>query len=165
MSAGGKTLEGSRSSACALLAFWLVAPDAYIDSIDRLAQNIFLAPSTPAQYAALAAFEPETLTELDKRRDEFRKRRDFLLPTLRKLGFDIPLKPQGAFYLYAGCSRFTDDSYTFALDILEQAGVALTPGRDFGDYQAGQHVRFAYTTSLDKLQQGVERLGQYLDKK
>jgi len=143
---------------------WLVAPDAYVDSIDRLAQNIFLAPSTPAQYAALAAFEPATLAELDRRRDEFRARRDFLLPALRKLGFDIPLKPQGAFYLYAGCSRFTDDSYAFALDILEQAGVALTPGRDFGDYQAGQHVRFAYTTSMDKLQQGVERLGQYLDK-
>jgi len=143
---------------------WLVAPKAYVDSIDRLAQNIFLAPSTPAQYAALAAFEPVTLAELDRRRDEFQERRDFLLPALRKLGFDIPLTPQGAFYLYAGCSRFTDDSYAFALDILEQVGVALTPGRDFGDYQAGQHVRFAYTTSIDSLKQGVERLGQYLRK-
>jgi aspartate/methionine/tyrosine aminotransferase len=143
---------------------WLVAPEAYIDSIDRLAQNIFLAPSTPAQYAALAAFGPETRAILEQRRDEFQARRDYLLPALQGLGFDIPLTPQGAFYLYAGCSRFTNDSYALALDILEQVGVAITPGRDFGQFHADQHVRFAYTTSIDKLQQGVERLGQYLQK-
>ena len=143
---------------------WLVAPEAYVDSIDRLAQNIFLAPSTPAQHAALAAFEPDTLAELDRRRDEFQARRDFLLPALRGLGFDIPLTPQGAFYLYADCSRFSDDSYALALDILEQVGVAITPGRDFGQFQANRHLRFAYTTSIDSLKEGVERLGQYLHK-
>jgi len=143
---------------------WLVAPEAYIGAIDRLAQNIFLAPSTPAQFAALAAFEPSAMAELKQRRDEFKIRRDFLLPALRGLGFEIPLAPQGAFYLYADCSHFTDDSYTFALDVLEQAGVAITPGRDFGSYHAEQHVRFAYTTAQDKLEQGVERLEQYLTK-
>jgi aspartate/methionine/tyrosine aminotransferase len=141
---------------------WLVAPHAYVDAIDRLAQNIFLAPSTPAQYAALAAFQPETQQLLEQRRDEFQARRDYLLPALRQLGFDIPLVPQGGFYLYADCSRFTSDSYAFALEILEQVGVAITPGRDFGTFRSTQHVRFAYTVSIDKLQQGVERLGQYL---
>jgi len=143
---------------------WLVAPEAYVDAIDRLAQNIFLAASTPAQHAALAAFQAETQAVLMQRRDEFQARRDFLLPALRALGFEIPLTPQGAFYLYADCSRFSDDSYAFALDVLEKVGVAITPGRDFGSFHPRKHVRFAYTTSIDKLQQGIERLGQYLQK-
>lgn len=141
---------------------WLVAPPAYLPALDRLAQNIFLAPSTPAQYAALAAFTPATERVLQQRRDEFRQRRDYLLPALRQLGFIIPVQPQGAFYLYADCSRFTDDSYAFVLEVLEQSGVAMTPGVDFGDYRARQHVRFAYTTSLEKLQQGVARLAEFL---
>jgi len=76
---------------------WLVAPERYVDAIDRIAQNVFLAASTPSQYAALAAFEPVTLALLDARRDEFRARRDFLLPALRALGFGVPQKPRGAF--------------------------------------------------------------------
>lgn len=141
---------------------WLVAPEAYVREIDKLAQNIFLAAPTPAQYAALAAFEPEAKTILDERREAFRERRDFLLPALRGLGFDIPVEPRGAFYIYANCSRFTDDSYAFAEQLLEQAGVAVTPGRDFGANAPEQHVRFAYTTSLDRLEEGVNRLATFL---
>jgi len=141
---------------------WLVAPEAYVDAVDRLAQNIFLAASTPAQHAALVALEPKTIAVLERRRDEFRRRRDYLLPALRDLGFAIPVTPQGAFYLYAGCERFTDDSYAFAMEVLEQAGVAITPGRDFGHHAPEGHVRFAYTTSLENLQEGVSRLAAYL---
>lgn len=141
---------------------WLVAPTEYIADIDKLAQNIFLAASTPAQHAALAAFDPEVQTELLHRRDEFRARRDYLLPALRDLGFGIPVVPQGAFYLYADCSRFTDDSWTFALDLLEETGVAITPGRDFGDYRAQQHVRFSYANRLENLKEAVRRLGDHL---
>ena len=141
---------------------WLVAPDAYIRDAEKLAQNLFLAPSAPAQYAALAAFTPETLAICEQRRHEFKARRDFLLPALRELGFTIPLVPQGAFYLYADCSRFTDDSYRFAFDLLDQAGVACTPGIDFGEHLAAQHLRFAYTNSLAKLAEGVERLRKVL---
>jgi len=140
---------------------WLVAPPDCVEPLDTLAQNLFLAAPTPAQYAALAAFEPETLEILEQRRDEFRARRDFLLPALRQIGFDIPVVPEGAFYLYADCSRFTDDSFAFAHQLLEQAGVAITPGIDFGHYRAAQHVRFSYTTSLEQLQQGVERIARY----
>jgi aspartate/methionine/tyrosine aminotransferase len=143
---------------------WLVAPEGYIDAIDRLAQNIFLAASTPAQYAALAAFQPETLEILEQRRAAFAERRDYLLPALRELGFDIPVTPQGAFYLYANCSRFTDDSYRFAGQLLEEAGVAITPGKDFGSHKPEQHVRFAYTTSLENLQKGVERIKAFVGK-
>jgi len=143
---------------------WLVAPEAYVREADKLAQNIFLAAPTISQYAALAAFKPETRKILAEHREAFRERRDFLLPALRDLGFDIPVTPVGAFYLYADCSRFTDDSYAFAYDLLEQAGVAVTPGRDFGANKPERHVRFAYTTSLEKLEQGVERLAAYLQK-
>jgi len=140
---------------------WLVAPQDCVEPLDTLAQNLFLAAPTPAQYAALAAFHPHTLEILEQRRAEFRKRRDFLLPALRHIGFDIPVEPEGAFYLYADCSRFTDDSFVFAHALLEQAGVAITPGIDFGHHQAAQHVRFSYTTSIDRLEQGVERIARF----
>jgi len=142
---------------------WLVAPPAYVPAIDKLAQNIFLASSTPAQYAALTALTPEVRLELQRRREVFRERRDFLLPALRQLGFDIPLTPQGAFYLYADCTRFTDDSQAFARDLLERTGVAITPGLDFGSHRAAGHVRFSYANTLDRLREAVSRLRNYLN--
>jgi len=141
---------------------WLVAPEGYVREAEKLAQNIFLAPSTPAQYAALAAFTPAARTILEARRREFQVRRDFLLPALRELGFAIPVTPAGAFYLYADCSRLSDDSHGFAMRLLEDIGVAITPGIDFGSHQANRHVRFAYTNSLEKLAEGVERLRRVL---
>jgi len=141
---------------------WLVVPEAYVDAVDRLAQNIFLAAPTLAQHAALAAFEPATMTIFDKRRDEFAARRDYLLPALRELGFNIPVNPGGAFYLYANCEKFSENSYDFVSELLEQAGVAITPGIDFGDYEASKHVRFAYTTSLENLKEGVARIKKFI---
>ena len=142
---------------------WIVAPAGYIGQIEKLAQNVYLSPPTTAQFAALAAFEPETLAILDERRDELRRRRDYLVPALRKLGFEVPQSPQGAFYVYAGCSRFTSDSFAFARDLLEGAGVAVTPGVDFGSHRAAQHVRFAYTNSIDRLADGVRRIGAFVN--
>ncbi len=144
---------------------WLVAPAASIEHLDTLAQNLFLAASTPAQHAALAAFETPAREILEQRRQEFQRRRDYLLPALRAIGFGIPVEPQGAFYLYADCSRFTGDSFVFTTALLEEAGVAITPGIDFGNYKAGRHVRFAYTTSMEKLQLGVERLEKFIKAK
>lgn len=141
---------------------WLVAPEGYVEAIDRLAQNIFLSAPTPAQYAALAAFEPETQAILERRRQTFELRRDYLLPALESLGFRFPAKPRGAFYLYADCSALTDDSFRLAYDLLEQAGVAVTPGLDFGAHRPQQHLRFAYTSDRPKLQQGVTRIAEFL---
>jgi len=143
-------------------AGWLVAPPEYVPEIDRLAQNIFLAASTPAQHAALAAFDPDVDAELQRRRQIFRERRDYLLPALRRLGFEIPVVPQGAFYLYADCSRFTRDSQAFALEMLERASVAITPGLDFGEYRPERHVRFSYTNTIENLQEGVRRIAAHL---
>ncbi len=141
---------------------WLVLPEDCVRQVETFAQNAFICPSAPAQYAGIAAFSPETTAVLEARRAEFRRRRDFLVPALRELGFSIPVTPDGAFYIYAGIERFAADSGKFALDVLEHAGVAITPGKDFGANQAERYVRFAYTRSMDDLREGVERLGQFL---
>lgn len=141
---------------------WLVVPEAYVRPVEKLAQNLFIAAPTLAQYAALAAFGEETLAILEQRRLAFQQRRDFLLPALRELGFGIPVTPQGAFYLYADCSRFSDDSMRFATELLEKSGVAVTPGIDFGSHLPQKHLRFAYTTSLEKLAEGVARIRRHI---
>ncbi|MES9855462.1 MAG: pyridoxal phosphate-dependent aminotransferase [Sedimenticola sp.] len=142
---------------------WLVAPESHLEAIERLAQNIFLSAPTPAQYAALAAFEGETQSIIEQRRDAFQARRDYLLPALCDLGFNIPDTPGGAFYLYADCSGITDDSYKFAMELLEEEGVAVTPGMDFGDNEPEKHLRFAYTTNIPKLEEGISRLKRFID--
>jgi aspartate/methionine/tyrosine aminotransferase len=141
---------------------WLVAPPGQTGAIDRLAQNIFLAAPTPAQYAALEAFSDASIHILEQRRELFRQRRDYLLPALEELGFSFGVKPQGAFYLYGDCSRITGDSTGFAHDLLEQMGVAVTPGLDFGENAPESHLRFAYTTDMAKLEEGVQRIRRFL---
>jgi aspartate/methionine/tyrosine aminotransferase len=145
---------------------WLVAHDAAMEAIERLAQNLYLAAPTPAQHAALAAFSPETMEILDARRLELKARRDYLAPALQALGFGLPVLPQGAFYLYADISQLAragiQDSFVFSARLLEEAGVAITPGIDFGNHQPGRFVRFAYTTSHDRLEQAIGRIGAFL---
>jgi aspartate/methionine/tyrosine aminotransferase len=141
---------------------WLVAPAWAMAALERLAQNLFLAAATPAQHAALAAFSAETGVILEARKAELRSRRDFLLPALRDLGFDLPITPQGAFYLYADCRRHSDDSFQFSRSLLEQAGVAITPGVDFGAYRPERFVRFAYAQPLPRLAEAVARISHFL---
>jgi len=137
---------------------WLLAPEALMPAIDRLAQNVFLSAPTVAQHAALAALGPATRVILEGHKAELRSRRDYLVPELARLGFGLPVEPQGAFYVYADIGRFASDGEGFAADLLDRAGVAITPGLDFGHYQAGRHVRFAYTTSEDRLREAVARM-------
>ena len=139
---------------------WLVVPQGYLREIEKLAQNAYICASAPAQYAAIAAFRPETLEVLEERRAEFQRRRDFMVPALRELGFRIPIVPQGAFYIYAGCEKFGLDSSAFALRVLEEAGVAITPGLDFGTNRPERHVRIAYTRSMEELEDGVRRIAR-----
>ena len=95
---------------------------------------------------------------------EFAKRRDFLYENLLRLGFSVPVKPEGAFYIYAHCDKFTDDSYQFALDLLEQEAVAVTPGKDFGAYNAHHSLRFAYTTSIERMAIAIQRLERFINR-
>lgn len=142
---------------------WLVAPQRYVREIEKLAQNLYIAPSTIAQHAALAAFRPETIAILEARRHEFSRRRDLLLPGLRRLGFRIAAEAQGAFYVYADSSGLAADSFHLATRMLTVAGVAATPGLDFGKNSPQHHIRFAYTIDRERLEEGLVRMAALLD--
>lgn len=137
---------------------WLVVPDGLTREIEKLAQNLFICPPTPAQYAALAAFTPRTTEILEARRRELHARRDVLLDALPDLGFAIKAQPDGAFYIYCDVSAATDDSFMFAAQVLDRAAVAITPGRDFGTAAPDRHVRIAYTQTIPRLREAVERI-------
>lgn len=139
---------------------WMLVPECRMPEVEKLAQNAFICPPAPAQQAALAAFRDDTLEVLQRRRFELQRRRDYLVPALEGLGFRIASRPVGAFYVYAGCQAFGEDSSVLAMDILEQLGVAITPGVDFGSHRADQHVRFAYTRSMQELEEGMARLSR-----
>lgn len=141
---------------------WLVAPADAVSELEKLAQNLYISAPSMAQHAALACFEPDTLAILEERRIEFARRRDYLLPALRELGFRIAVEPEGAFYLYADVSAFTQDAYAFCRHFIETEHVAFTPGLDFGRHLANQHVRFAYTQSLPRLEEAVQRIARGL---
>jgi aspartate/methionine/tyrosine aminotransferase len=141
---------------------WMVVPENYIDAVDRVAQNIFLAASTISQHAALAAFESATDEILQRRVAIFKERRDYLLPVLNEMGFKVSVQPQGAFYVYADCSAITDDSFQWTKDLLEKEGVAVTPGVDFGEFEAGTHVRFSYTRSIEELKRAMCRITRFI---
>ncbi len=142
---------------------WLVAPQRYVREIEKLAQNLYIAPSTVAQHAALAAFCPETTAILESRRHEFSLRRDILLPGLRSLGFEISAEPQGAFYVYANINGLADDSFELAEQLLTKAGVAATPGLDFGSNAPQSHMRFAYTIDRNRIGEGLTRMAAFLN--
>jgi len=133
---------------------WMVVPENYVDTIDRIAQNLFLAPPTVSSAS--------TQCILDSRKEEFKKRRDYLLPALEQLGFKVAAKPQGAFYIYANCEAFTDDSFSWVKKLLDAQGVALTPGIDFGSHLASKHCRFAYTQSLEVLEQAIDKIDEFI---
>jgi len=141
---------------------WLVAPPELVGPIDHLAQNIFLSASTPAQHAAVVALSGSLKPALDERRDLFRQRRDYLLAAIRETGFNVPASPQGAFYIYADSSELASDSLELSQRLLEHAGVAITPGLDFGTHHHADYVRFAYTTGMDRLVAGIESIKKYL---
>lgn len=141
---------------------WMLVPSQIVRKVETLAQNLFISPSTVAQHAAIACFAPETIAIVEERRAELDARRRFLVPALEALGFGVPVVPQGAFYIYADCSRLSGDSFRLARDILAHAHVALTPGRDFGAHEPERHVRIAYTQPIARLEQALERIGAFL---
>lgn len=137
---------------------WALVPPAYARAVETLAQNLFISPSTPAQYAALAAFKPESISILEERRRELQKRRDFLVPALESAGFQIPVVPEGAFYVYADSTGLDTDSYALAARILQQCHVAVTPGKDFGSAAPQKHIRIAYTQPVERLAEAIDRI-------
>ena len=139
---------------------WMVVPRELVRPAQIVAQNVFISPPTVSQYAALKAFDAGE--DVERMRKTYQKRRDFLLPELKRLGFRIPVDPEGAFYIYAGIEQWGIDSRIFADRALSEARVALTPGYDFGTFRAGSHVRFSYATGIERLRLGSERLKKWL---
>jgi len=137
---------------------WLVLPEALVAPVEKLAQNLYICASSIAQHAALACFESASIAEYERRRDEFRKRRDFLVPALDALGLRVPVMPDGAFYAWADCSAHANSSWDFSFEMMRRAHVAITPGRDFGPHAGERYVRFSYASSMGSLREAVSRL-------
>ncbi|MBK6926627.1 MAG: pyridoxal phosphate-dependent aminotransferase [Comamonadaceae bacterium] len=142
---------------------WMVVPETLVPVVERLAQNLFICPSTVAQHAALACFEPESIAEYERRRAEFKARRDFFFPALNAMGLTVPVMPDGAFYAWADCTQACQtlgvkDSWAFAFELMKRAHVAVTPGRDFGTAETARFVRFSTASSMAQLQTAAQRL-------
>jgi aspartate/methionine/tyrosine aminotransferase len=141
---------------------WLVLPEALVAPVEKLAQNLFICASSVAQHAALACFEAEAIAEYERRRSEFKRRRDFIVPALQRLGLPVPVVPDGAFYAWADCSAQGASSWDFCFQLMERAHIALTPGRDFGPYLGERFLRLSFASSMAHLEEAVERLQQAL---
>jgi len=142
---------------------WMVVPDVLVPVVERLAQNLFICPSTIAQHAALACFDEASIALYEQRRAEFKARRDYFIPQLNALGLNVPVMPDGAFYAWADCSELCKkmgikDSWDFAFEVMNRAHVAITPGRDFGTAQTSQFVRFSTASSMKQLETAIARL-------
>jgi aspartate/methionine/tyrosine aminotransferase len=137
---------------------WVVLPQGALRGFEKLAQHLFISAPAAAQHAAISAFDSETLKILEERRGEFARRRDFLVPALKKVGLSIPAEPHGAFYVYADCGG---DARRFARDLLEKEAVAATPGVDFGANGTDRFVRFAYTRSMEDLEEAAKRIARF----
>jgi aspartate/methionine/tyrosine aminotransferase len=140
---------------------WLVVPEALVPQIEKLSQNLFICASSIAQHAGIACFSAESIAIYEARKAEFKRRRDYIVPALRELGFKVPVAPDGAFYVYADCTALSDDADQLTIDMLNQAGVVLVPGLDFGPHTAHQYIRVSYATSMENLREAVSRLRQF----
>ncbi|ANN79364.1 pyridoxal phosphate-dependent aminotransferase [Bordetella flabilis] len=141
---------------------WLIVPSAMVSTVEKMAASLAICAPTLAQHAAVACFAPDTLALYEQRRAAFQQRRDFLLDAFERMGIDVPVKPDGAFYIYADVSRWGMDSGRFAHRLLHEAGVAAVPGMDFGPAHASRTVRFAYTTGMDRLAEAAARIERFL---
>jgi aspartate/methionine/tyrosine aminotransferase len=146
---------------------WMVAPDAVALAVEKLAQNLFICPSAVAQHAAIACFEPDSLAEYERRRAEFKARRDWFIPQLESIGLPVPVVPDGAFYAWADCTEAcrrlgVKDSWELTFEIMKRAHVAVTPGRDFGVAETGNFIRLSTASSMEHLQEAVARLRAFL---
>jgi len=141
---------------------WLVVPPHLVSAFEKLAQNLIICAPALSQYAALACFTPQALDEFESRRRAFQQRRDYLLPEFHRLGLHVPVKPDGAFYIYADVSAHDDDSGELANRLLEHAGVCAVPGMDFGTVDVKRYMRFSYANSLERLQEAIHRIEAWL---
>lgn len=142
---------------------YLIAPIEFLRPIQKMQQNLFICATSFVQRAGVIALR-EGKSLVAKMRLEYNRRRKYIVPELRKLGFRVETFPQGAFYVLADARKFTDNSYEFAMELLKKSGVAVAPGIDFGKNAEG-FMRFSYATSIDNIKEGIKRLETYLEKR
>ncbi|CUJ70944.1 Aspartate aminotransferase [Achromobacter xylosoxidans] len=141
---------------------WMIVPEATVAAVEKIAGSLAICAPTLAQHAALACFTPDALRTFEHRREAFKQRRDYLLPEFERLGLKVPVKPDGAFYIYADISDLANDSAAFSQRLLLEAGIAAVPGLDFGPAHGRHTMRFSYATGLDRLEEAVARMGKLL---
>jgi aspartate/methionine/tyrosine aminotransferase len=144
---------------------WLVVPEFLVQHVEKLAQNLFICASAIAQHAGLACFLPHSIELYEERKAEFKRRRDYIVPAVQELGFKVPVIPDGAFYIYADCSALSDNADRLTIEMLNDAGVVMVPGLDFGSSLAQQYIRISYATSMENLHDAVRRLKEYFSKR
>jgi aspartate/methionine/tyrosine aminotransferase len=143
---------------------WCIVPSEMTPVMERLAQNYYICPSSLAQHAALAAFEPETIAICESRRHELNERRSLVLQGLERIGLSVPVAPDGAFYVYFSVVNTGMSAMEFCKRALEEAHIALTPGNDFGQQGATQYVRLSFAASMPELTEGLARLERFLSR-
>ncbi|MBN3754362.1 pyridoxal phosphate-dependent aminotransferase [Paraburkholderia sp. Tr-20389] len=141
---------------------WCIVPSEMTPIMERLAQNYFICPSSLAQHAALAAFEPETIAICESRRNELNDRRSLVVHGLERIGLPVPVAPDGAFYVYFSVRDTGMSAMVFCKRVLEEAHVALTPGDDFGEKDATEYVRLSYAASIPELSEALVRLERFV---
>ena len=141
---------------------WIIAPENLIQAIEKNSSSLTICAQTLSQHAAISCFAPESMAIYENRRAAFQERRDYLLPELERLGLHVPVKPDGAFYIYCDISKYSNDSVDFANQLLEKAGVATVPGLDFGPAHANKMLRLSYATGIEQLKIAIQRLEDYL---
>jgi aspartate/methionine/tyrosine aminotransferase len=141
---------------------WLVLPPSLVGAVEKLAQNLYICPSTIAQQAALACFEASALAQYEQRRAAFAKRRNIAVAALNRMGLKVPVPPDGAFYAYADVGAHAASSWDFCFDLMRRAQVALTPGRDFGHAAGERYLRLSFACDEQQLQTALTRLEQAL---
>ncbi len=140
---------------------WIIVPKNKVREAEMIAQNLFISAPTLSQYGALKAFDNSYLKEV---KEEFRRRRDYLFEELKEI-FEVDIRPQGAFYIWADVSKYSDDSFEFAQELLKKLHVATTPGVDFGENETKKYIRFAYTRDIEHMKVGINRLKKHLFEK
>ncbi len=140
---------------------YIIAPKERVRRLQILLQNIFISPTAFVQHAGVTALSNE-VPEIDEMRKQYDARRRYLLDALPGIGLATAVEPKGAFYFFVGAGHINGNSYELAFDILEKAGVAITPGIDFGSRGEG-HLRISYANSLEQIAEGMRRLERYLE--
>ena len=140
---------------------WMVVPETHIRQVERLAQNMFICAPHSSQIAALGALD--SIKELNQNLEVYKINRELLINGLKKAGFDKFAPPDGAFYVYADISKFTNDSLDFCKSMLKKGGVAITPGLDFDSIRGKQTIRFSYARTTDEIKEGIKRIIEFMD--